>query len=127
MNSRAISAAHCASRASQRGITLFGLMFWAVFLGFFALIAMKVIPTINEYATIKRVVNKIAADGGTSVAEVRAAFEKQKSIEYGISISAKDLDIGKENDKIVVKFAYDKEIELMDPVYLVIKYQGQSK
>lgn len=115
------------SRTSQRGITLFGLMFWAVFLGFFALIAMKVIPTINEYSTIKRVVNKIATEGGSSVAEVRAAFEKQKSIEYGISISAKDLDIGKENDKIVVKFAYDKEIELMDPVYLVIKYQGQSK
>lgn len=127
MNSRAIPAVHRSSRSHQRGITLFGLMFWAVFLGFFALVAMKVIPTINEYATIKRVVNKIAQEGGTSVAEVRAAFEKQKSIEYGISISAKDLDIGKENDKIVVKFAYDKEIELMDPVYLVIKYQGQSK
>jgi predicted amino acid racemase len=127
MNSRVIPAVHRSLRSHQRGITLFGLMFWAVFLGFFALVAMKVIPTINEYATIKRVVNKIAQEGGTSVSEVRAAFEKQKSIEYGISISAKDLDIGKENDKIVVKFAYDKEIELMDPVYLVIKYQGQSK
>lgn len=129
MSSSAFSAENLSkgSRVRQRGITLFGLLFWAVFLGFFALVAMKVIPTINEYATIKRAVDKIAQEGGSSVADVRNAFEKQKSVEYGISISSKDLDISKENDKIVVKFAYDKEIEIMDPVYLLIKYHGQSK
>ena len=129
MSSRAFLAANnlTASRNRQRGITLFGLIFWAIFLGFFALVAMKVIPTISEYTTIKRVVNKIAQEGGTSVTDVRNSFEKQKSVEYGISISGKDLDISKENDKIVVKFAYEKEIEIMDPVFLLIKYQGQSK
>jgi hypothetical protein len=129
MSSRAFLAAKNlnASRNRQRGITLFGLIFWAIFLGFFALVAMKVLPTISEYTTIKRVVNKIAHEGGTSVTDVRNSFEKQKSVEYGISISSKDLDISKENDKIVVKFAYEKEIEIMDPVFLLIKYQGQSK
>ncbi len=129
MSSRALLAASTlkTSRARQRGVTLFGLMFWAVFLGFFALVAMKVFPTISEYSTINRAVNKVAQEGGSSVAEVRNAFEKQKSVEYGINISGKDLDISKENDKIVVKFAYDREIEIMDPVYLVIKYHGQSK
>ncbi len=129
MSSRALLAASTlkTSRARQRGVTLFGLMFWAVFLGFFALVAMKVFPTISEYSTISRAVNKIAQEGGSSVADVRAAFEKQKSVEYGINISGKDLDISKENDKIVVRFAYDREVEIMDPVYLVIKYHGQSK
>ena len=28
---------------------------------------------------------------------------------------------------VVIKFSYDKEIELMDPVYLLIKFQGHSK
>jgi len=102
-------------------------MFWAIFLGFFSLVVMKVLPTISEYSTIQRAVNKIAQDGASSVAEVRAAFEKQKSVEYGISISSKDLEISKDNGKVVIKFAYDREIELMDPVYLVIKYHGQSK
>jgi hypothetical protein len=37
------------------------------------------------------------------VAEVRAAFERQKDIEYSISsISGKDLDITKENEKVVI-------------------------
>jgi uncharacterized membrane protein YhiD involved in acid resistance len=114
------------SKRGQRGVTLFGLMFWAIVIGFFALIGMRVLPTLNEYFTIKRAVNKAATEG-TTVPAIRDAFERQKTIEYSISsISGKDLTITKENDKIVVSFAYDKEVELMSPVYLLIKFEGHS-
>jgi hypothetical protein len=113
---------------NQRGITLFGLLFWAIVVGFLALVAMRVLPTLNEYFTIQKAVKKVAAEGGSTVPEIRNAFEKQKEIEYSIqSISGKDLVITKENDKVVVSFAYDKEIELMKPVFLLIKYEGRSK
>ena len=116
------------SAKRQRGITLFGLMFWAIVVGAGALIVMKVLPTMNEYFTIQKAVNKIAAEGGRTVPEIRAAFERTKDIEYSItSITAKDLTITKENDKVVISFAYDKEIELMSPVFLLIKYEGRSK
>ena len=112
----------------QRGVTLFGLLLWAIIIGFVALLAMRVFPTVNEFATIRRTVDKIAAQGLTTVPEIRAAFERQKEIEYSIeSISGKDLEITKENDKVVIRFAYDKEVEIMSPVYLLIKYQGSSK
>ena len=115
-------------KMKQRGITLFGLMFWAIIVGFVALIGMRVLPTLNEYFTIQRAVKKIAADSPSTVPEVRSAFEKQKDIEYSItSISAKDLVVTKENDKVVIKFAYDKEVEIVKPVYLLIKYEGGSK
>jgi hypothetical protein len=114
------------NRRGQRGITLFGLLFWAIIVGFFALVGMRVLPTLNEYFTIKRAINKITTEGAT-VPEIRAAFQRQQDVEYSISsISAKDLNITKENDKIVVSFAYDKEIELMKPVYLLIKFEGRS-
>jgi uncharacterized membrane protein YhiD involved in acid resistance len=113
---------------SQRGVTLFGLLFWAIIVGFFALVGLRVLPTMNEYFTIKRAVEKIAASGATTVPEIRNAFEKQKDIEYSItSITSKDLEITKVNDKVVIAFAYNKEIELMSPVYLLIKYEGRSK
>jgi len=119
-----IGEVHNASR--QRGVTLFGLLFWAVIVGFVALIGMRVLPALNEYFTIKRAVNKIATEGST-VADIRAAFEKQKDIEYSIvSITSKDLIITKENEKVVVSFAYDKEVELMKPVFLLIKFEGRS-
>ncbi|WP_341887588.1 DUF4845 domain-containing protein [Variovorax sp. YR752] len=117
-----------ASSRRQRGVTLFGLMFWAILIGMTALVVMRVLPTVNEFYTIQRAVEKIAKEGGSTVPEIRSAFEKQKQIEYSItSIDSKDLQITKENEQVVVSFAYDKEIELVAPVYLLIKYEGRSK
>jgi hypothetical protein len=115
-------------RRGQRGITMLGILIWAILVGMLALVAMRVLPTINEFFTIQKAVNKAATEGGSTVAEIRAAFDKRKDIEYSIqSISSKDLDITKENDIVVVRFAYNKEIELMSPVFLLIKYEGRSR
>jgi hypothetical protein len=112
----------------QRGVTLFGLLFWAILIGVVALVVMRVLPTMNEYFTIQRAVNKVAKEGGSTVPEIRAAFDRQKDIEYSItSITSKDLSITKENERVVVSFKYDKEIELAAPVFLLIKYEGRSK
>jgi hypothetical protein len=127
----ALSVAELVSSARarrQRGVTLIGLLFWAVVVSTVGLIALKVLPSLNEYFTIQRAVNKLASNSPGSVPEIRNAFERQKDIEYSISsISGKDLEITKENERVVIKFGYDKEIELIPPVYLVIKYRGRSQ
>ena len=116
------------SLPGQRGISLLGLLFWAVLIGFVALVGMKTFPSVNEYLTIQRAVNQIAKSGAASVPEIRQAFDKQKEIEYSISsIGGKDLEITKENDKVVIGFKYDKEVELYGPVSLLIHYEGRSK
>lgn len=113
---------------TQRGMGLFGLLFWLVLIGGLVLIGLKVFPTVNEYLTIQRAVDKIAAGGATTVPEVRNAFEATKAVEYSISsIGGKDLDVTKEGDKLVIRYAYNVEIELVPPVYLLMKYQGRSK
>ena len=110
-----------------RGLTLISLLFWSIVLAMVAVLFMKVAPTVNEYFTIQKAVTKVAKEA-TTVGEVRAAFERQKQIEYSISsIGGQDLSVAKDNDKLVVSFAYDKEVELFGPVSLLIKYQGRSK
>jgi len=113
----------------QQGFTLIGLMFWAVLICSAALLVMKVAPAVSEYRTILSMVNKASREGGSTVAEIRAAYDRYVQIEYGVEAlkSGRDLDIAKEDDKVVIRFAYDKEIALFDPVYLVIKFKGQSK
>lgn len=112
----------------QRGVTLFGLMFWALFFGFVGYVLVRTLPTLNEYATIQRTVEKIAASNPTTVQEVRTAFDRQKEIEYSITeISGKDLQITKVNDKVVISYAYNKEVPLFGPVYILLKYEGRSK
>ena len=67
----------------------------------------------NEYFTIQRTIDKVAVARPSTVAEARAAFERQKEIEYSIvSITSKDLQITKENDRVVIAFAYDKEVPI---------------
>jgi Domain of unknown function (DUF4845) len=113
--------------ARQRGITLFGLLFWAMLAGFGGYLVVRILPTINEYSTIRRAVDVIAKSQPSTVGEVRQAFDKQKELEYSISsISGKDLQVTKENERVVISFAYDNAIPIYGPVYLLIKYSGRS-
>ena len=117
-----------APRSRQRGVTLFGLLFWAIVLGFFGYVLVRTLPTINEYVTIQRTIEKVAASQPATVSEARMAFDRQKSIEYSISaISGKDLNITKESDKVVISYAYNKEVPIYGPVYILLKYEGSSK
>ncbi|MBL8362131.1 MAG: DUF4845 domain-containing protein [Rubrivivax sp.] len=125
---RAAGAHRPGARSRQRGLTLFGLMFWAILIGFFGYVAVRTLPTLNEYFTIQRAVDKIAGASPATVAEARLAFDRQKDIEYSIeSISGKDLEITKENDRVVIRYSYNKEVPLYGPVYVLIKYEGRSR
>lgn len=115
-------------RRRGRGITLFGMLFWAVLVAMVALLAMRVLPTLNEYFTIKRAVEQIARSEPATVADARRAFDRQREVEYSISaIAGKDLNITKENDRVVISFAYDKLVPLYGPVQLLIQYSGESR
>jgi hypothetical protein len=114
-------------RLRQRGVTLFGLVFWAFLTGVVAYLLVRTLPTVTEYYTIQKAVDSIARTQPPTVPEVRQAFDRQKDVEYSItSITGKDLLITKENDKVVIAFAYDKLVPVMGPVYLLIKYEGRS-
>lgn len=112
-------------KSKQRGISFFGLLFVAGVLAVSGVIAAQVFPTVVEYQSVIKAANK-AAEGG-SVAEVRMIFDKQTSIDDIRSISGRDLEVTKEGDKVVVSFAYQREIHLTGPAFLTLKYTGRSK
>jgi len=79
-------------RRAQQGVTMVGLLFWAGTVGFLAYLAVRTLPTVNEFTTIQSTIDKIAAAPPATVGDIRAAFDRQKEIEYSIqSISGKDL------------------------------------
>jgi len=123
-----IRAPHAAGAARQRGMSFLGMVFLAIIIAFVGVVAIKVLPTLNEYFTIRRTVQKIADSGASSVPEIRRAFETQKQIEYSISaVGGSDLEIDTTGDKVKIRFAYDKEVEIMEPVFLLIKYRGSNR
>jgi hypothetical protein len=77
---------------------------------------------------IMKTAKKVAADGGDSPLRIRQNFDLAASAAYigSDTITGKDLEITKNGDKVVIRFAYDKEIPLIEPVYLLIKYKGTT-
>lgn len=111
----------------QRGLTLFGLLIWAVFISFLGLMAIRVWPSLNEYITIQQALTRImkADPRPASAADVRKAFDHQREVEYSIStLKGADLDIETVNERLEVSFAYDKEVPVVGQVFLLIKYRG---
>ncbi len=114
------------TRASkQRGITLIGLIFWGAIIAFLVVVGMQAVPAVQESFAVQNAVNK-AAKAGPTVGDIRTAFDKTASVDYISMVSGKDLDITKVNGRVVVSYAYNKEIHLFGPAYLLLKFSGHS-
>ena len=109
----------------QRGISFIGLLFVGGVLAFIGVIAAQVFPTLIEFQAITKAAAK--AKEGSTVAEARSIFDKAAAIDDFKAITGKDLVIAKDGDKTVVSFAYNKEIHIGGPAYLLLKYTGQTK
>jgi beta-lactam-binding protein with PASTA domain len=112
-------------KARQSGISFIGLLFVVGVLACLGVVGAQVFPTVVEYQAALKAAQKAAA--GNTVAEVRQIFEKAADIDDIKSVTAKDLEVSKDGDRVVVKFAYNKEIHLFGPAFLLLKYVGQSK
>jgi hypothetical protein len=112
-------------RSRQQGLSFLGLLVVGSLLAMAGVIGAQIVPTVIEYQAVQKAANK--AREGNTVAEVRSLFDKAAAVDNISSISGKDIEVSKEGDKIVVSFAYQREIHLTGPAYLTLKYAGRSK
>ena len=112
-------------KKQQRGMTFVGLVITAIVIVFAGMVVIQAVPTYIEFTTVKQAVDRAAT--GTTVAEIRSTFDKAATINNITAITGRDLEIGKVAGNVVVSFAYEKDIHLFGPAYLVMRYQGESK
>jgi Tfp pilus assembly major pilin PilA len=110
---------------SQGGFSLLGFLFVVGVLACVGVLGAQAFPTVLEYQAALKAVQK--ASVGNTVGEVKIIFDKAAQIDDINSIQGKDLIVTKEGDKVVVSFAYNKEIHMFGPAYLLLKYAGRSK
>ncbi len=112
-------------RSRQRGLSFVGV----IFIGLIAVAAFAIggqsVPIFLEYQAISKAAGKAAREGST-VADIRAVYERAAAIDNISSVQAKDLEITKRGDKTVVSFKYSREIALAGPAYLVYRFEGQT-
>ncbi|MDR2154875.1 MAG: DUF4845 domain-containing protein [Burkholderiaceae bacterium] len=117
---------HARGKSFQYGISFIGLLVLGVILALVVIVGLRVVPTVTEYMSIVKVAKKVAAEGGDSPQAVRARFDLAVAADYIDAISGKDLQVTQNDDKVVISFAYDKEIPLVRPVYLLIRFSGTT-
>lgn len=113
----------------QRGITLVSMLFVCVLLIMVALLGIKVAPDVIEYFAVVKSAKATATDPatrGATVVQIRANFDKRKSIDNVTAVTGADLDITKEGNDVVIAFAYTKKVPLFGPVSLTIDFEGSS-
>jgi len=110
----------------QRGLSLIGLTFVGAIVAVLMVVGFKVVPAINEYLAIDRDVQKVRTEADT-VGGIRNKFERYIQIDDIHSIGAKDLDITKDGDRVVISYAYSYSVPLLDNVRLVIDFAGTTR
>ena len=112
-------------KSEQVGISFIGVLFIVGLLACLAVLGAQAFPTVLEYQAALKAIEKATA--GNSVPEIKQIFDKAATIDDISSISGKDLVISKDGDKVIIKFAYNREIHMFGPAYLLLKYAGQAK
>ncbi len=113
-------------KSRQRGLSIVGVIFFGGIIVILLLVAAQLVPAITEYIAIERAVQKIKGEA-TTVPEIRAAFDRHAVIDDIKSINSKDLDITKDNDRVVISYAYSYQMQLLDNVRLVIDFSGTTR
>ena len=111
-----------ASRSRQHGLSFIGLVFLIAIVVAVVGVGAQSVPVFLEYQAIAKAANKAAAEGST-VAEVKASFDRAAAIDDIKSVSGNDLQVTKVNDKVVVGYEYSREIPLVGPAYLVYRFK----
>ncbi|MEI8265223.1 MAG: DUF4845 domain-containing protein [Betaproteobacteria bacterium] len=106
------------------GLAGLGWVLWAVCL---LALVLKVTPGIGEHSRVLTLVRGIAAASPANAQDVQQAFDARTVVNRVESLTGRDLVVTRENGVLVISYAYDHKIVILDRVILLIRYQGSTR
>ncbi|MEO9078003.1 MAG: DUF4845 domain-containing protein [Rhodanobacter sp.] len=105
-------------KSKQSGITLIGFLIVMVVVGFFAYMAMKLLPSYSEYMGVVKAMNQIGTEGtnGKSLDEIRRELMFKMNFQYVDDATIKPADITIKHETggaSSLNVNYDKQIPFM--------------
>ena len=113
----------------QRGMGLLALIFWALVSVFVFMVALKILPVYKENMAIKKTLSAMASDSilqNGEKWEIRKSFNERADIDGISSVNGGDLEIDKEDGKIVLGIAYSVKTPLFANISLYIDFNESS-
>jgi len=117
-------------RNRQQGLSLIGLILVSIVLVVVAIFSLKLVPAYIQQYTITKIFRQIVQNpefANATAADVRAAFNRQVSIDSVNAISSGDLDISRDAGQLVIEAQYTVTIPLVANVSLLVDFKATSR
>lgn len=114
-------------KSRQTGITLIGFVIVLGVLGFFAFMAMKLVPSYIEFFGVKKAMTQIATSGSaTDLDSIRRDLIFKMGFQYvdDATISPKDITLDRANNGAVLHVDYDKQIPFIYNIDFLLHFQN---
>jgi hypothetical protein len=112
----------------QKGVTLIGFIFMAALVAGAGILAFRAIPIYNEFFTLKKILRSIdLQNNDASPAEIRKQFELKASADYIYEVKSRDLEITKDNGRIVISYPYSRRIPLASNVSMLFEFEANNR
>ena len=112
----------------QRGLTMTGFLVTAVILVILALLGFKIAPPYMEYYTIQRQIKIVANEVSTPDRRaVENAFDRRAVVENITAITARDLEITKDGDNVILTADYAVKVPLVGNLNACMDFRASSE
>ncbi len=115
--------------AKQRGLSFVLFLLWAVIAVLVSIGGMKLIPAYMQYEQVKNMFIAIANDPDLkkgSRGDILMAFTKRASVDNITAINAEDIDIIKDNERLILSASYVYKVPLLGNVSLCLDFSPSS-
>jgi hypothetical protein len=114
------------SKTHQRGMTGIGWLIVLALIGFFVLLALRMVPAYLDYYKVVSTLEAIEEESGfSSPREIREKLERRFDVSFVSNISPQDVEIKPKGDKYVVTASYEKREHIASNVYVVMEFEKQ--
>lgn len=108
----------------QSGVSMLGLLFGLLIIGFVALSGIKIFPVYMEYWSIKKTMTQTVDDLKTNSTsrQVRSVVQKKFDVNRVSSLNARDIAIERKKGTFFIDSSYEKRIPFISNIDVVLKF-----
>ncbi|APG05279.1 DUF4845 domain-containing protein [Luteibacter rhizovicinus DSM 16549] len=113
-------------KSRQSGITLIGFVIMLAIVGFFAFMAMKLVPSYIEYMGVVKALNQMSTEGGNEdIEQARRHLAFKMSFQYvdDSTIKPKDVTIQRLGNQANLRVAYDKVVPFIYNIAFLLHFE----
>jgi hypothetical protein len=117
-------------KSRQSGITLFGFIFLLLVFGFFAFMAMKLVPAYIDFFSLSKAMTQVSTESvdGKTQNDIRRDFMFKLSFQYADQlITPQNIEFSRTDSGTDMKVAYDQRIPFISNIDFLLHFHKTVK